>query len=335
MAQLLTFTDAGIHCPEGGFYIDPWGSVDRALITHGHADHARPGHGAYLSTRDAAPVITHRLGVVPESVEYGETRRIGGVEVTFFPAGHVPGSAQIRVARGGEVWVVSGDYKTVADGLSEPFEPVRCDAFVSECTFGLPVFNWAAQAEVVGEINAWWRGAAEAGRVAMIGAYSLGKAQRIIASVDHGIGPVLTHGAVENVNAVMRSQGIALPQTVLVTPDMPRERFRGALVVAPPSALGSPWARRFGDVTAAVASGWMALRGVRRRRGVDRGFVMSDHADWAGLNAAIVATGAERIFVTHGYTAPFRRWLQEAGFDAHVVATEFEGESIDTPEDAE
>jgi putative mRNA 3-end processing factor len=334
MTELLAFTDRGILCPAGGFYIDPWRPVERALITHGHADHARSGHGAYLSTKAAAPVIAHRLGVVPETVGYGETRRIGEVEVSFLPAGHVPGSAQIRVARRGEVWVVSGDYKVARDGLSEPFEPVRCHAFVSECTFGLPVFNWVRPDQVAAEIDAWWRGAAADGRAALIGAYSLGKAQRVIASVDRSIGPILTHGAVENVNAVIRGQGIELPPTELVTPETPRARFAGALIVAPPSALGSPWARRFGDAATAVASGWMALRGVRRRRGVERGFVMSDHADWTGLNEAIAATGAERVFVTHGYTGQFRRWLQEQGYDARVVETEYEGESVDTAEDA-
>jgi putative mRNA 3-end processing factor len=335
MAQLLTFTERGIACPLGGFYIDPWRPVERALITHGHADHARPGHGAYLATQAAAPVIAHRLGVMPETVAFGAVQRIGEVEVSFHPAGHVPGSAQIRVAHRGEVWVVSGDYKTATDGLSEPFEPVRCHAFVSECTFGLPVFNWAAPGEVAAAIDGWWRAAAAEGRTALIGAYALGKAQRIIASVDRSIGPVLTHGAVEAVNAVMRGQGIPLPATEQVTPETPREAFAGALVVAPPSALNGPWARRFGDASRAAASGWMALRGVRRRRGVDRGFVMSDHADWGGLNTAIAATGAERVFVTHGYTGQFRRWLEEAGYDAQVVATEFEGESVEGGEDPE
>lgn len=327
---VLTFTDRGIFCPDGGFFIDPWRPVDRALITHGHADHARPGHGAMLCSTPAAPVIRHRLGRAPETLAYGEPRRIGGVTVSFHPAGHVPGSAQIRVDRGGEVWVVSGDYKLENDGLSEPFTPLRCHAFVSECTFGLPVFRWAPQAQVVAQIRDWWARAAAARRVAMLGAYAFGKAQRLIAALGaDGPGPILTHGAVEEVNAILRAQGYALPPTTRA--GAADTDPRGALVIAPPSALASPWARRFGPAETALASGWMALRGVRRRRGTGRGFVISDHADWDGLNRAIRDTGADRIFVTHGYTVPFRRWLAEQGHDAQIVATEYEGEALDSP----
>ncbi len=327
---VLTFTDRGIYCPAGDFYIDPWRPVDRALITHGHADHARPGHHRYLATAAAAPVIRHRLGSINlDTIPFGETRQIGSARVSFHPAGHVPGSAQIRVEVGGEVWVASGDYKVVDDGLSEPFEPIQCHAFITECTFGLPVFAWAPQDQIVADLNAWWAGNAANGKISVIGAYSLGKAQRILTSVDPSIGPILTHGAIENTNAALRGQGIALPNTVLVTPDLDAKEHAGALVVAPPSALGSAWMRRFGATSTAFASGWMRLRGVRRRRAADRGFVMSDHADWAGLNAAIKDTGAERIFVTHGYTSVFRRWLEEQGYDAQIVTTEFEGESLD------
>ncbi|MGC9420696.1 MAG: ligase-associated DNA damage response exonuclease [Rhodovulum sp.] len=332
--SVLTFTERGIHCPAGDFFIDPWHPVDRALITHGHADHARPGHRRYLATAPAAPVMRHRLGdIALETVRYGEARRIGDATVSFHPAGHVPGSAQIRVEVGGEVWVVSGDYKLEEDGLSEPFQPVRAHAFISECTFGLPVFKWAPQAEVFSEINAWWAANAAQGRFTLLGAYALGKAQRLLAGVDAATGPILTHGAVEATCAVMRAQGIALPETVPVTPDTDLKAHAGALVLAPPSALGGPWARRFGPAATGFASGWMALRGVRRRRAADRGFILSDHADWAGLNTAIRETGAERVFVTHGYTSVFRRWLAEQGYDAEIVQTAFEGESLDRAED--
>ncbi len=330
--DVLTFTDRGIYCPAGDFFIDPWRPVDRALITHGHADHARPGHARYLSTEAAAPVIRFRLGDIRiETVRYGEERRIGDATVSFHPAGHVPGSAQIRIAVGGAVWVVSGDYKTVPDGLSEPFEPVRCHAFVTECTFGLPVFTWTDTATLRGQINDWWAANAAAGRASLLGAYSLGKAQRLLTDLDPGIGPILTHGAVENTNAVLRGQGLRLPATVRVTPETDPKAHPGALLLAPPSALGSAWARRLGPASTAFASGWMALRGVRRRRAADRGFVVSDHADWPGLNAAIAETGAERVFVTHGYTSVFRRWLESRGYDAQVVATEYEGEGLDAP----
>jgi putative mRNA 3-end processing factor len=326
-APVLSFTDRGLYCAAGDFHIDPWRPVDRALITHGHSDHARPGHGAYLCTPLTAPVLRLRLGpVTVETLAYGVARRIGGATVSFHPAGHVPGSAQVRVEVGGEVWVVSGDYKTEADGLSEPFEPVPCHSFVSECTFGLPVFRWAPQAEVMEAINAWWRANAAAGRASILGAYALGKAQRILARLDPAIGPILTHGAVENVNEALRTAGLALPATERVLPGAGTAARPGAFVLATPSALGTPWARRFGPAAEAFASGWMRLRGVRRRRGLSTGFTLSDHADWDGLNAAIAATGASRVFVTHGYTAPFRRWLEEQGYEAGIVETEFRGE---------
>ncbi len=324
---VLTFTDRGIYCPAADVYIDPWRPVDRALITHGHADHARAGMGHYLCTDTAAPVIRHRLGEIDvQTVGFGEPLSLGGARVSFHPAGHVPGSAQIRVEVGGEVWVVSGDYKLDADGVSEPFEPVRCDAFITECTFGLPVFNWAPPDEVARDINGWWARNAAAGRYSICGAYSLGKAQRILAALDPSIGPILTHGAIEGTNEVLRGQGIALPETQRVTPETDFKAMKGAFVLAPPSALGSTWAGRFRPASTAFASGWMALRGVRRRRAADRGFVMSDHADWAGLNRAIRETGAERVFVTHGYTSVFQRWLAEQGYDAGVVETEFDAD---------
>ena len=336
MAEVLTFTDEGIYCPAGDFYIDPWRPVDRALITHGHSDHARPGMGRYLATTGTAPVMRHRLGdITLETIEYGEARRIGGATVSFHPAGHVPGSAQIRVEVAGEVWVVSGDYKTVADGLSEPFEPVSCHAFITECTFGLPVFKWTPQDELTRQINDWWAANAAAGRASILGAYALGKAQRLLATVDPSIGPILTHGAIENTNRVLRDQGIKLPDTIYADSDVSGKTHPGALVLATPSALGTPWARRFGPASTAFASGWMALRGVRRRRAADRGFIVSDHADWDGLNAALKATGAEKVFATHGYTSSFQRWLADQGYDAHVVSTDYHGETLDTEEAAE
>ncbi|SLN73806.1 Metallo-beta-lactamase superfamily protein [Roseivivax jejudonensis] len=321
---VLTFTDRGIYCPAGDFFIDPWRPVDRALITHGHADHARDGHRRYLATAAAAPVMRYRLGdIALETIAYGEPRRIGDATVSFHPAGHIPGSAQIRVEVGGEVWVVSGDYKTEADGFCEDFETVRCHSFISECTFGLPVFSWDSQESVAAEINAWWRRNADEGRASILGAYSLGKAQRLLALVEPEIGPILTHGAVEGTNGVLRAQGYALPETIQVVPETDGKSFAGPLVLAPPSALGTPWARRFGPSSTAFASGWMRLRGVRRRRAADRGFVLSDHADWAGLVDAIRDTGAENVFVTHGYTDIFARWLAAEGWNAKVVPTEF------------
>lgn len=336
MADVLTFTDRGIYCPAGDFYIDPWRPVDRALITHGHSDHARPGMGRYLATEGTAPVMRHRLGKITlQTTAYDTPLRIGDAEVSFHPAGHVPGSAQIRVAVGGQVWVVSGDYKTVADGLSEPFVPVTCHGFITECTFGLPVFKWTPEDVLTAQINDWWAANAAAGRTSILGAYALGKAQRLLATVDTGIGPILTHGAIENTNEVLRGLGVRLPDTIRVTPEITHKTHPGGLVLATPSALGTTWARRFGSASTAFASGWMALRGVRRRRAADRGFIVSDHADWDGLNSAIKATGAEKVFVTHGYTAAFRRWLADQGYDAHIVSTDYQGEGFDQADEAE
>ena len=208
-APLLTFTPKGIYCPEGDFHIDPSGAVDRALVTHGHSDHASRGHKSYLCTDQALPVIRHRLGrIVAEGIAYGARRRIGGVTVSFHPAGHVPGSAQIRVERGGEVWVVSGDYKVEADGLCEPFEPVTCHTFISECTFGLPIFRWRPEAEVLADIAAWWARNAAEGRVSVLAAYSFGKAQRLMAGLA-GHGPICTHDAVEDVTEVLAGAGLS------------------------------------------------------------------------------------------------------------------------------
>ncbi|AMY70110.1 RNA procession exonuclease-like protein [Frigidibacter mobilis] len=281
--------------------------------------------------------MRHRLGPIPaQALEFGIPLRIGSATVSLHPAGHVPGSAQVRIEVAGEVWVVSGDYKTRPDGLSEPFEPLRCDTFISECTFGLPVFRWRPEAAIRDEINRWWAGNAADGRVSILGAYSLGKAQRLLAGLDPGIGPILTHGAVEEMTAILRAEGLDLPATLRVVPGVNARSHPGALVLAPPAALGTPWARRFGPASEGFASGWMRLRGIRRRRSVDRGFVISDHADWDGLNAAIRGTGAERVFVTHGYTSAFRRWLEGQGYDAGIVATDWQGDEAEAaPEGAE
>lgn len=311
--SVLTFTDRGIHCPAGDFYIDPHRPVARALVTHGHSDHARSGHGAMLCTKAAAPVIAHRLRNSPETIAYGETRQIGEARVSFHSAGHVVGSAQIRVEVAGEVWVVSGDYKLEPDGVSEPFEPVRCHTFISECTFGLPVFRWQPQRHVMAGIDQWWAANRAAGRVSVLTAYSLGKAQRLLANLSRDIGPVLCHPTIAATNDVLRAQGVALPETGTLTGDtLPG----GALILTPGAAsltLSQP-------VAVANASGWMAL-GARRRMGrADAAFVLSDHADWPDLNRAVRESGATRVFATHGYVEPFRRWLAEAGYEAGVVA---------------
>lgn len=325
---LLEFNDRGIYCRLADVYLDPWKPVRRALISHGHSDHARWGHEKYLCTDSAAPVIRYRLQLTDnlQTVKYGETLSINGVEFSFHPAGHIPGSAQIKVEHKGEVWVFSGDYKLQNDGLAEPFEPVRCHAFISESTFGLPIYKWKPSTAIFDEINLWWKKNQADGKVSVIAGYSLGKAQRIMGNIDSALGKIFVHGAVDNINNILRSQQLNLPETIRVTPEMKRKDFDGALVVCPPSAVGSPWLRRFDPYSLGIASGWMNLRGARRRRGADRGFILSDHADWYDLNHAIMATGAERVFITHGYSDIFVRWLLEKGLDAAVVKTQYEGE---------
>lgn len=334
-STLLQLTENGLYCAAGDFHIDPWQPVDRAVITHAHSDHARWGCAHYLTTRAGEPVLRVRMGPAADirALGYGEPVRLNGVQVTLLPAGHVLGSAQVRLEYRGEVWVVSGDYKVEADPTCAPFEPVRCHTFVTESTFGLPIYRWAAEAEVFAEVNAWWRANREEGWASLLFAYALGKAQRLLAGLDAGIGPIFTHGAVEKLNAAYRAAGVRLPETRHAG-SVPRgTSWDGALVVAPPSAHGTAWAQKFGAASTGFASGWMQVRGTRRRRAVDRGFVLSDHADWPGLLGAIRATGAERVWVTHGYTAVLVRWLQEQGIDAEAVPTRFEGERDDAADD--
>jgi putative mRNA 3-end processing factor len=313
---MVTLTDRGLYCAAGGFYIDPWDAVDRAVITHAHADHLAPGSRVCVTARSGTPLLRARLGddVAIEPVDYGETVLRDGVRVSLHPAGHILGSAQVRIERGGEVWVVSGDYKIEPDATCAPYEPLRCHTFVTECTFGLPVFRWRPQAEVFAEINAWWRANREAGRASVLFAYPLGKAQRLLAGVDTAIGPIYAHGSVERYTALYRHAGVPLPATLPLTGSAP-----GALIVAPPSARTTPWLRKLGPASTAMASGWMRIRGTRRRLSLDRGFVLSDHADWPGLMAAIEASGAGHVWATHGYRNAVARWLQEKGVDAHAV----------------
>lgn len=322
---LLQFRPEGIYCADGDFYIDPWRPVDKALITHAHADHSRWGMKNYLAHHDSIPVMQHRLGsdIHVQGIEYGEEIKINGVSVAYFPAGHIIGSSQIRVRHGNENWVVSGDYKLDADSSCVPFEPVQCDHFVTESTFGLPIFRWEAPEVVFAKMNAWWRSCQERGKSAVLCCYSLGKAQRILKGLKAELGPIYTHGAIENMNEVLRENGMELPKTILVTADTRLKGTEGAIVLAPPSALGTSWMNRFKPFETAIASGWMQVRGLRRRRNADTGFVLSDHADWEGLNKAVLETGAENIYVTHGYQGVFSQWLKEQGLNAQEVVTEY------------
>ncbi len=330
----LTLTEAGLYCPPGRFHIDPWRPVERALITHAHGDHARGGSAAYLATRAGLPLLANRLppDATIETVEYAERRRIGDVEVSFHPAGHVLGSAQIRISDAGRVWVVTGDYKLAPDPTCAPFEPVRCDVLVTESTFGLPIYRWDPPGETIAGIAAWWEANRAEGQASVLFAYALGKAQRVLVGLAHhyaGVlpGPIFCHGAVERMNAAYRLAGIDLPPTLPVGEAPADTRWHEALVLAPPSAGGSRWMRRFVPFSAAFASGWMAIRGMRRRANYDRGFALSDHADWDGLNTAIEAAAPEETWVTHGYRDELVRWLIDRGRRARAIATHFEGEA--------
>ena len=329
--DLVVARPEGLYCPPGDFFIDPWQPVAHALVTHAHGDHLRMGHGRYLTAEAGRHVVTARVGAVDlQTLPYGEAIAHNGVTISFHPAGHVLGSAQIRLEHGGQVWVVSGDYKTGPDATCAPFEPVRCDVFVTESTFGLPVFRWAPQRDVFDGINDWWRRNVAAGRASIVYAYSFGKAQRVLAGLDPDIGPIVAHGAVATMNEAYRQSGVVLPPTRNVLETSPAD-LRRCLVVAPPSAQGSAWTKRFGDYSDAFASGWMLLRGARRRRNVDRGFILSDHADWPGLLEAIAATGAPRVIVTHGYVDPLVRYLRELGLESGAFKTEY-GDDEDVKE---
>ncbi|MBC7500069.1 MAG: ligase-associated DNA damage response exonuclease [Herminiimonas sp.] len=334
MSDMVVARPEGLYCVPGGFYIDPWRPVDRAVITHGHADHSRTGHGHYLAAAPGEGILRSRLGTINlDTLQYGEHVTHNGVTISLHPAGHVLGSAQVRLEHRGEVWVASGDYKVEVDGTCAAFEPVACHTFITESTFGLPIYRWQAQADIFAEINEWWRGNAANGRASVLFCYSFGKAQRILFGVDPGIGPIICHGAAEPLNAVYRDAGVALPATRGVTDITDKNDFKTALVITPPGTAGTPWLKRFGDYSDAFASGWMQLRGARRRRGVDRGFVLSDHADWPGLMEAIKGTGADRVIVTHGQIPVMVRWLQQNGLEAGAFNTEY-GTEDDAPASA-
>jgi len=327
-SDLVVQRPEGLYCPAGDFHIDPWRPVARAVITHAHSDHARPGHGHYLAAAPAEGVLRARLGdVALQTLPYGDRLQHHGVTVSLHPAGHVLGSAQVRLELGGQVWVASGDYKVAPDATCTPFEPVRCDVFITESTFGLPIYRWCPDEEVFADIGTWWARNVDHGRASVLACYSFGKAQRVLSGIDPSIGPIVVHGAVEPLNRAYRAAGVALPDTLRVTDVKDRADLRRCLVICPPSAVGSPWLRRFGDAQTAFASGWMQVRGNRRRGGYDRGFVLSDHADWPGLHQAIEATGASRVIVTHGSAAAMVRHLRERGLQAEAFATEY-GEDV-------
>ena len=305
-------TDRGLYCAAGDFYIDPWEPVERAILTHAHADRLCPGSSVYITSKAGQPFVRAQLGgaATLEPLDYGEAIVRDGVRVSLHPAGHIPGSAQVRIEHSGEVWVISGHTKLEPDPTCAPFESLRCHTYLIAATFGLPIFRWRPESEVAAEIQAWWRGNQAAGRASVLFAHPLGKAQRVLAALE---GPVFAHPDVERFNRIYRESGIALAPT---TGDWTR-----ALILAPPMPSNAPWLKQFGPVSTAQASGWMRVRGTRRRRSLDRGFVLSDHADWTSLLAMIESSGAERVRVTEGFRSPLARWLAEQGKDAEPLET--------------
>jgi putative mRNA 3-end processing factor len=328
---LIEFTDKGLYCRAGGFYIDPWRPVDKAVITHAHSDHARWGSQWYLCHHFTKPILQARLGQNNyQSIEWNETVYINGVRVSLHPAGHIIGASQIRVEYEGEVWVVSGDYKLENDGLSGGFEPVKCHTFITESTFGLPIYNWKPQAEIFSSIQSWITKNKSEGKTSVLIAYSLGKAQRLLPCVAAVTDKILVHGAVYNVHQSLVNAGWNLPTVERVTPETGKDDLKGAVVIAPSSAEGSPWLRKFAPYSIGICSGWMQVRGNTRRKNADAGFALSDHADWNGLLTAVKATEAEKVFVTHGFQHAFSRYLNEQGIAADEVKTEYGGEEEET-----
>ena len=321
LSSMLTYSQAGLYCPRGDFYIDPQRSVNRALITHGHSDHARGGARHYLACVQSEHILRRRLDrrIHLQTLDYGEQVNMNGVSVSFHPAGHILGSAQIRLEYHGDICVVSGDYALLPDLSCAPFEPVRCHMFVTEITFGLPVYVWPSPESVFQQIDSWWAQNARDGVTSVLYAYSLGKAQRLIAGVDSSIGPILTHESVENMNDAYRETGVSLPETCALTDVTDKSQFQQALVITPSSAKSEDWLPKCSAVSSAFASGWMQFRSNRRNAAIDRGFVMSDHADWKGLLTAVELSEAESVWATHGDGRVFTRYLQEKGVNAQML----------------
>jgi putative mRNA 3-end processing factor len=329
---LVTLTSSGLYCKQGDFYIDPWRTVKKAIVTHAHSDHAYRGHDRYMVPAEAKALFEIRLdpGSKISTLRYGQTTTINGVKISFHPAGHILGSAQVRIEYKGEVWVISGDYKLTPDATCTPFEFVKCHHFITEATFGLPIYRWTPTEQIFEQVNSWWRRNIERGKASVLFAYALGKAQRLLSGVDSSLGPIFTHGSVERLTEAYRASGIDLPKTQYAGSVTNKKEFAGSLVIAPPSAQATTWLRRFGPLSTGFASGWMMVRGARRQRAIDRGFVLSDHADWPELLTAIKASEAETVYVTHGFIPELVRYLNETGVNAVPLKTQFVGD--DAPE---
>ena len=333
---LITFTTRGIYCKQGDFYVDPWWPVDYAVTTHGHADHVRFGNKHYLCHTLTAAIIKRRINpdLDVQTLNYRESIVRNGVDISFFPAGHIIGSAQVRLAYKGEVCVISGDYKIENDGISTPFEPVKCHSFVSESTFGLPIYKWQKQDVVFDGIKNWIQDNITQQKTSILIAYSLGKAQRLIKNLN-GTAPIYVHNSIANVNEAIIDAGVELPETIRITPEIAKGDLQKGIVIVPPAMRDSKWIKTLSHPVTGICSGWMQVRSHRRWQSADAGFALSDHADWPGLLEAIKATEAEKVYVTHGFTAAYSRFLNEIGIEAEEVVTKFGQEDDDDKVDTE
>ncbi|AOM78982.1 ligase-associated DNA damage response exonuclease [Pedobacter steynii] len=329
---LIRFTNKGIYCEQGDFYIDPWKPVKLAVTTHGHADHVKWGNQAYLCHELTKPILLHRLGpeLTIQTLAYGEEININGVKLSMFPAGHVIGSAQIRLEYKGEITVVSGDYKVEYDGISTAFEPIKCHTFVSESTFGLPIYKWLPQQLIFDQISTWVNDNQEQHKTSVLIAYSLGKAQRLIKGLSEAGRPIYVHQSIANLNDAFIRSGVTLPETIRIGPEIRKDELQQGIVIVPPALADGRWIKTLQQAATGVCSGWMQVRAGRRWRSADAGFALSDHADWPGLLSAIKATEAEKVFVTHGFTATFSKYLNEIGILAEEVKTQYGAEDDET-----
>jgi len=332
---LIKFTNKGIYCQQGDFYIDPWQPVDYAVTTHGHADHVRFGNKHYLCHTLTKPIIKRRISadLNVQTLNYGESTVRNGVHISFYPAGHIIGSAQVRLEYKGEICVISGDYKIEDDGISTPYEPVKCHSFVSESTFGLPIYRWQKQEIIIDGIRQWVKDNITQGKTSVLIAYSLGKAQRLIKNLA-GDMPIYVHTSIDDLNEVLINAGVGLPETIRITPDLSKDELQRGIVIVPPAMRDGRWIKSLYHPATGICSGWMQVRAHRRWKSADAGFALSDHADFTGLEAAITATEAEKVFVTHGFTAAFSRFLREKGIEAKEVLTRYGQEDDEESRDA-
>lgn len=334
--KFIKFTKKGIYCIPGKFYLDPWFPVNYAVISHGHADHARRGNKHYLCVNDSKVILKHRIGqdISIESLAYNEPKNINGVHVSFHPAGHIIGSAQIRLEYKGYVIVFSGDYKTQPDFISTPFEPIKCHEFITESTFGLPIYSWKSEEDLQTELQNWIHQNQQNNRTSVLFGYSLGKAQRLMKLVEN-VDEIFVHTAIDNLNTAISNSGIELPKTQLLKPDFDKKIVQNKIIIMPPGLLGSKMLKRVPNAATAICSGWMQIRGNKRWKGVDAGFAISDHADWDGLLSAIKATEAEKVYVTHGSQATFSKYLNEIGIESEELITQYGEDELVSSEEKE